>query len=124
MRQQTQDAMQTAQQSADNTIAAINESSDNNNTGPVFVHRPVPVTPRPTITPGKGNVKAGTLAAIFDSDPQAIVFYTTDGSKPSPSSLRYTGPITVTAKMKISAMAFDVNEQPSGVVKKTFRVKS
>jgi hypothetical protein len=60
---------------------------------------------------------------LADSDAAAAVFYTMDGKKPTTSSTRYVGPMVVTAKTRIQALAFDVNKQPSGVVAKTFKVK-
>jgi hypothetical protein len=84
----------------------------------------LPVTPKPVITPGGGTFKATVQVTIVDSDAQAAVFYTTDGKKPTTSSQRYAGPIAVSSKTKVQALAFDVNMQPSGVVSKTFKVKA
>ena len=57
-------------------------------------------------------------------DAGAAVFYTTNGKRPTTSSQRYAGPIAVSGKTKVEAMAFDVSMQPSGVVSKTFKVKA
>ena len=86
----------------------------------------LPVTPKPVMTPGGGTFKGSVQVTLADSDAAAAVFYTTDGTKPTTSSARYAGPIVVTAsgKTKVQALAFDVNKQPSGVVAKTFKVKS
>jgi hypothetical protein len=82
------------------------------------------MTPMPLITPGGGRFKGSVQVAIVDDDPRAVVFYTTDGSRPTTSSPRYAGPIVVSGRTKVQALAFDLNEMPSGVVAKTFRVKS
>jgi hexosaminidase len=43
-----------------------------------------------------------TLAA---SDPDAEIFYTTDGTEPTTHSTRYDGPISVAATTKLKFMA-------------------
>jgi hypothetical protein len=73
--------------------------------------------------PGGGTFAGSVQVTVADSDRAAAVFYTTDGKKPTTSSQRYAGPIAVSAKTKVQALAFDVNMQPSGVVSKTFKVK-
>ena len=103
------------------SIAGMNSSDD----APVAPAVPVlPVTPKPLITPGGGTFKASVQVTIVDNDAGAAVFYTKDGKKPTTSSQRYAGPIEVSAKTKVQALAFDVNMQPSSVVSKTFKVKA
>ena len=102
----------------DDSISASSGSED------VAVAPSLPLTPKPVMTPGGGTFKGSVQVTLADSDAAAVVFYTTDGKKPTTSSMRYAGPIVVTAKTKIQALAFDVNKQPSGVVAKTFKVKS
>jgi hypothetical protein len=80
----------------------------------------LPVTPSPVIA----KLKDGVRVILYDVDPKAIVFYTTDGSVPTLRSQRYVGPIVVGSKVKVRAMAFDLECMPSGVVSRTFRVKS
>jgi len=70
------------------------------------------------------KLKGGVSVALYDADPRAIVFYTTDGSTPTVRSLRYVGPILVSSKVRVRAIAFDLEDMPSGVVSKTIRVKS
>jgi hypothetical protein len=112
--------MAAMQDSASASIAEMNSSDDT----PVAPARPaLPTTPKPVIMPGGGTFKAIVQVTLADSDAQAAVFYTTDGKKPTTSSQRYAGPIEVSEKTKVQAVAFDVNMQPSGVVSKTFKVK-
>ncbi len=80
----------------------------------------LPITPRPVIV----KLKGGVSVVLHDADPKAILFYTIDGSLPTVRSLRYVGPIVVSSKVKVRAMAFDLEDLPSGVVSKTIRVKS
>lgn len=116
--QASQMAMQQAQQAA----------MDNNNYYAPPLPPPLPMTPQPMISPGGGRFKGSVRIAIQDADPKAIVFYTTDGSVPTPGSHRYVGPIVVSAsnvaKRTVRAMAFDLEGMPSGVVSRTFKVRS
>lgn len=103
-------------------------STDTSDDTPVAPARPR--TPNPVITPSGGTFKGSVQVTIADSDAQAVVFYTTDGTKPTTSSVRYAGSIVVnasakkTVKTKVQALAFDVNMQQSGVVSKTFKLKA
>lgn len=112
------EASNAASQSSMDSMNAAKASDD------APVTPPRPVTPKPVITPGGGAFKGSVQVTIADGDGAAAVFYTTDGKKPTTSSQRYAGPISVTAKTKVEALAFDVNMQPSGVVSKTFKVKA
>jgi hypothetical protein len=110
--------MAAMQDAGSSSMDAVNSSDD------TPVAPALPVTPKPVITPGGGTFKASVQVTITDSDSGAAVFYTTDGKNPTTSSQRYAGPIAVSAKTKVEALAFDVNMQPSGVVSKTFKVKA
>lgn len=113
-------AMQAAQQANQTMMQQASMDSFN-----LAMPRPaLPMTPRPMISPSGRSFKGGVRVVLYDNDPKAIVFYTTDGSVPTPRSQRYAGPIAVSSKLKVRAMAFDLEEMPSGVVSKTFRVKS
>ncbi|MGA7157144.1 MAG: chitobiase/beta-hexosaminidase C-terminal domain-containing protein [Acidobacteriaceae bacterium] len=105
---------------ADANMATADASDDTQ--GPVAPPRPV--TPKPVMTPNGGSFVGSVQVTIADSDGAAAVFYTTNGRKPTTSSQRYAGPIPVTAKTKVEALAFDVNMDPSGVVSKTYKVKA
>jgi len=109
-----QQAMQTVQQMQRDQQAAMDNSVA------VAPLPALPVTPRPVIV----KLKDGVSVVLQDVDPKAIVFYTVDGSVPTPGSQRYVGPIVVGSRVKVRAMAFDLEEMPSGVVSKTIRVKS
>lgn len=88
---------------------------------------PVPVrakTPKPVMTPNGGSFQGSVQVAIGDQDAQAMIHYTTDGSKPTLVSPTYVSPLTVTGKTKVRTLAADGGELPSGVVTKTFNVKS
>ena len=121
-------AMQAAQQAANDmaqqamqTMQQMQQQAAMDSSMTVAAPLPaLPVTPRPAIV----KLKGGVSVALYDADPKAILFYTIDGSTPTPRSLRYAGPIVVSSKVKVRAMAFDLEDMPSGVVSKTFRVRS
>lgn len=81
-----------------------------------------------TTTPGAANVNAvgeytdvtidveagyysgAVSVTVSSSDPNAAIYYTTDGSVPTTASTPYTGPINVTATTVVRARAF--NDDP------------
>jgi hypothetical protein len=113
-----------AQAEMNANMAAADDDAATSAGGDVAVGPVVAVTPKPVMTPGGGTFKGSVQVTLADSDAAAVVFYTTDGKKPTTSSARYVGPIAVGSTLKVRAMAFDLEEMPSGVVSKTFRMKS
>jgi type II secretory pathway pseudopilin PulG len=125
MAQQAAQAAQTANDMAQQSIQTINQMNQqmamNNSMAMAPAPRPpLPFTPRPVIF----KLKGGVSVALYDVDPKAIVFFTTDGSSPTLRSQRYSGPIVVGSKVRVRAMAFDLEDMPSGVVSKTVRARS
>jgi N-acetylneuraminic acid mutarotase len=59
----------------------------------------------PAFSPGTGIYAAGQTVQISDATPSATIYYTTDGSTPSTSSLVYSGPITISSTETLKAMA-------------------
>lgn len=82
---------------------------------------PVSRTPKPSISRNGGKFRGTTQVTIADSDAQAVIHYTLDGSKPSLSSAIYLAPLEITAKTKVRAMALGSEVLPSGVATKTFK---
>lgn len=119
--QQAQNA-QDFQNFVNSSMQAASNGNDNDDAAPAVPA--LPSTPKPAISPKGGTFHGSVQVTITDADAQAVVFYTTNGAKPTTSSARYAGPITVNAKEKVQALAFDLNELPSGVVSKTFKVKA
>jgi hypothetical protein len=62
-------------------------------------------TAAPIFSPGTGFYPAVQMVSITDATPGAAIYYTTDGSVPTSSSLLYTGPILVSANTVIKAVA-------------------
>lgn len=86
-------------------------------------------------TPSMGCYEYGELAArpVFDvatgttfysatnvtlscATEGATIYYTTDGSRPTPSSTPYTGPIEISATTTVKARAYAPDLGPSGIV--------
>jgi hypothetical protein len=63
----------------------------------------------PTITPNGGAFNPSVSVTLQPPDGTAAIYYTVDGSLPTPSSLLYTGAFVVTNSASIAASAFEAN---------------
>jgi fibro-slime domain-containing protein len=63
-----------------------------------------PLLSKPIITPG-GFFEGQKIVTLSHPAADAVIYYTIDGSIPTTSSLKYTGPITVSATTNIRAIA-------------------
>jgi len=82
----------------------------------------------PTISPDAGTYTTSVDITLADATSGASIYYTTDGSTPTPGSgttVRYTAPFTLTKNAAVSAMArIDGTSNVSGVVTSSFKVKA
>src|SRR2546422_4664965 len=76
----------------------------------------------PTISPASGTYSGAQTVTLSDATSGATIYYTTDGSTPSPSSTRYTGPIVVTQTTTIKAMAVANGMADSDVASATYTI--
>ena len=65
----------------------------------------LPVAATPTFSPGAGAVLSGTSVSISTTTAGATIYYTTDGTTPTPSSPQYTAAIAITSPTTLKAMA-------------------
>jgi hypothetical protein len=64
-----------------------------------------PTAPSPSINPSSGSFTGSQTVTITDSITPSTIYYTTDGSMPTPASNLYTGPFSITASQTITAIA-------------------
>ena len=83
-----------------------------------------PLASAPVLNPGGENFSGSVSVTITDNTPGASIFYTTNGSTPTTSSTKYSGPINVTATETIKAIASASGYQPSAVVSETYNLQS
>ncbi len=76
----------------------------------------------PTFSPAGGTFSTPQSVMLSDTTPGASIFYTTDGSTPSPASNLYTGPITVSSTTAINAIATEGESLSSAVASAVFTI--
>jgi hypothetical protein len=64
-----------------------------------------PTVAPPVISPPGSTFAGSQTVTIRDATNGAQIYYTTDGSTPTPGSKHYTGPFAVTGNTKVTAMA-------------------
>jgi hypothetical protein len=73
---------------------------------------PPPQEPMPTMTPALAS-NLPVAVSISSSDPQAQIYFTTDGSLPTQGSTPYTTPLNFTTRTTLRAVAFRASYLPS-----------
>jgi len=86
------------------------------------MHAPDPGVPTPTFTPTPGTYTTPQTITISDSMSGATIYYTMDGSLPTPSSPVYSLPITISATTTFKAMAGKAGIPYSGIAMATFTI--
>ena len=92
-----------------------------------FVPGTVTVTTAPAKSPTFSH-PAGTYATvqkvtISDATPGATIYYTTNGEKPTASSLKYTEAITVSSTETVMAIAIAPSHKPSAVAEVKYTIE-
>jgi len=85
-----------------------------------------PATPAaaPTFSPPAGAFTATQSVALADATAGASIYYTTDGTTPTPASTLYNGPISVAATTTLEAIAVAANYTVSAAAKATYTINS
>ena len=78
----------------------------------------------PTFSVPAGTYTGAQTVAISDAMNGAQIYYTTDGSTPTPRSTFYVGSITVSSTETLKAIAWDFNYLTSPVASATFTINS
>jgi hypothetical protein len=71
----------------------------------LWVYQPYPNAAAPEFNVSSGTYATAQSVSISDATPNATIYYTTDGSTPTPNSMPYSGAITVSSSETIEAIA-------------------
>lgn len=77
----------------------------------------------PTFSPAPGNYGKAQHVSISTTTGGATIYYTLNGTAPNTSSSKYTGPITVSSKTTITAIAIETGYQNSATASATYTIK-
>jgi uncharacterized repeat protein (TIGR03803 family) len=77
----------------------------------------------PTFNPGAGSYTAVQSVSIGEATSGAVIYYTTDGSTPTPTSPVYAGPITVNTTETLRAIALATGGSKSAVASALYRIQ-
>jgi hypothetical protein len=117
---QQQMAQQAAQQAARNTMdAGVATAPRNERRGAVADVQ----MSGPTFWPGPDVYPDSVWVTLNDDNPDATIFYTIDGSAPTPASTRYRGPIRIARTTTIRALAIGPYVVPSVLVTGRFVIR-
>ena len=82
------------------------------------------VTLPPTFSPPAGTYTTTQSVVISDATPDAVIYYTTDGTTPTTGSPQYGGAIAVTDTTTIMAFAQASGDSPSSIVSATYTINA
>jgi Chitobiase/beta-hexosaminidase C-terminal domain len=85
---------------------------------------PVIAVATPTFTPAAGAYTSAQSVTISDAISGATIYYTTNGSTPTTSSTKYSGPITVSSTETLEAIAVATGETNSAVASAAYTISS
>src|SRR5271165_3485088 len=74
----------------------------------------------PVLSPASESFNTSVQVTITDSTSGATIYYTTDGSKPTTASTKYTSPITLTTTTTLNALAAGTGILASPVASATY----
>ena len=103
------------------SIAAMAANNGFNNSGVASASYIIaPVLPTPSFSVATGTYTTSQSVAITDSVGTATIYYTTNGTAPTTSSTKYTGPVTVNANETLEAIAVQAGNTNSSIVAATY----
>ena len=78
----------------------------------------------PTFSPAAGIYTSAQSVTISDATSNATIYYTTNGTAPTTSSTKYTGPITVSSTETLEAIAVATGNTNSAVASAAYTITS
>ena len=87
-------------------------------------HRSTPQAATPTFSPAAGTYSGAQSVTISDATSGATIYYTTNGTTPTTSSTKYTGPITVSSTETLQAIAVATGDANSAVASAAYTIDS
>jgi hypothetical protein len=78
----------------------------------------------PVLSLPSGAYTTTQTVSITDGSPEATIYYTTDGTMPTASSTPYTGPISITATERLTAVAIVPQNPPSPAASAAYTIQS
>lgn len=81
-------------------------------------------TATPSFSPAAGTYSSEQAVTVSDSTSGATIYYTTNGSAPTTSSTKYTGPIKVGSTETLKAIAVDASSANSSVATAAYTIKT
>jgi uncharacterized repeat protein (TIGR03803 family) len=107
--------------SANETVSAIAIAPGYGNsaiaTAQINIEAPIPV-----FSPAGKKYATAQKVKILDSAPGASIYYTTNGATPTKASMKYKGPITVSANETIKAIAIAQNYSNSAIAEAAYTI--
>jgi hypothetical protein len=70
----------------------------------------------PMFLPSPKEVGPGTMVILTSSNPNAVIYYTSDGWTPTESSSKYVTPIPIFGNTRVQAFAMEPGKAPSPIV--------
>ncbi len=83
-----------------------------------------PKTATPVLSLASGSYSSAQTLTIADATSGAVIYYTTNGTTPTSSSARYTGPITISATETVGAVALATGYTTSSLASATYTITS
>ncbi len=82
-----------------------------------------PLVPTPVIDPAGGNYSENVIVTLVDILPGASIYYTLDGSTPTPSSTLYTGNFTLLNSATVKAIAIKSGYAASSIASAAYTIQ-